>query len=430
MRAAESYDLLLTRAEVIDIDSGRTGRLDVAVRAGRIAAVADHLDGVDASHRVDLTGRLLTAGLVDAHTHVHPGATYWGIDPDPVAWYSGVTTWIDAGSAGAYSLDALAAAARRYRARVRVLINISAVGLAGPTGECADLDNCDVALASAAIAAHRELVVGVKVRVDRFTVGAHGPRPLRRALAVAEAAELPVMVHIGHPPPTVRELLPLLRPGDIVTHCASGATSGMVTGRALDPAAKDAYDAGVVFDIGHGGGSFAFDVLETQLAAGLVPATVSSDLHARCLYGPAFDLPATMSKLLAVGMPLPQVVAAATTRPAEVLRLGSGAGTLRVGAPADLAVFRVEEGEFVWADTLGQRRTGNRRLVNEATYLAGVPLPPRLPAPPPPWVPLTEAQRRALRDRERAVRALLTTPLVGPEGLAEQLPRPGGERGR
>jgi dihydroorotase len=419
-----AYDLLLTGAHVVDVGAGRVGRYDVAVRAGRIAAVADRLDG-DARVTVDLTGRVLTPGLVDLHTHVFPGATYWGIDPDPVAWYSGVTTWIDAGSAGAYTLDALAAAARGNQVRVRALLNISAVGLAGRTGESVDLDNCDVDMAITATAAHRELVVGVKVRMDRFTTGTNGLEPLRRAITVAEACELPVMVHVGYAPPAVRDLLPLLRPGDVVTHCASGCTSGVARAGVLDPALKEAYDAGVVFDIGHGSGGFAFDVLETQLAGGLVPQTVSTDLHARSLYGPAFDLPTTMNKMLAVGLPLDDVVAAATVRPADVLHLDSG--TLRVGAPADFAVFRVDEGEFVWSDVHGGRRTGHRRLVDEATYVAGVPLPPRLPAPPPPWVPLTDAQRAALHERERAVRALLTTPLVDPEGMADQFPRPAEE---
>lgn len=416
-----AYDTLFTGGELIDPGTGRAGRYDVAVRAGRIAAVAPSLSEDDARETVDLTGLLLTPGLVDLHTHVFPSATYWGVDPDPVAWYSGVSTWVDAGSAGAYALDALAATARGYRVRVAALLNVSSVGLTGRTGESVDIDNCDVDLAIAAIHARRDLVRGVKVRMDRFTIGGNGLEPLRRGIAVAAACDVPVMVHVGYPPPSVRDLLPLLRPGDVVTHCASGATSGVTSGGALDPAMKEAYQSGVIFDIGHGSGGFAFDVLETQLAGGLVPRTVSTDLHARSLHGPAFDLPTTMNKMLAVGLPLPDVVAAATVRPAEVL--GLPAGTRQVGAPADLAVFRLEEGEFVWADAHGQRRTGRRRLVNEATYVAGVPLPPRLPAPPPPWVPLTASQRAALRERERAVRALLATPLVDPEGLAEQFPR-------
>lgn len=414
------YDLLLAGGWVIDPDGGRDGVADVAVAGGRIAAVGADLPRADAREIVDVTGRLVTPGLVDLHTHVFPGATYWGIDPGPAAWCSGVTTWVDAGSAGAYGLDALRAAIRGYRVRVPVLLNISAVGLTGLTGESRDLAACDVDLAITTITANRDLVYGVKARIDANTVGAHGLEPLRRAIAVARACELPVMVHVGVAPPAIAELLPLLGAGDIVTHCASGIALGR---GGLDPALRRAYDAGVLFDLGHGSGGFAYDVLEAQLAAGMPPHTVSTDLHARSLHGPAFDLPTTMAKLLAVGLPLGQVVAAATSAPARALGLPAGTGTLAAGAPADLAVFAVERGGFPLADAHGQLRIGPMRLRNEATYLAGRLLPPSLPAPPQPWVPLTAAQRDALARRDRAIRDLLTEPLVAPDGLAEQFPR-------
>jgi dihydroorotase len=416
------YDLLLTGGHVIDVGGGRTGPYDVAVRGGRIADVAAALPR-DAHEVVDVSGRVVTPGLVDLHTHVHPGATYWGIDPDPVAWYSGVTTWVDAGSAGAYTLDGLRTASTGADVRVAALLNIAGPGLTARTGECRDLAHCDVDLAVATITANRDLVVGVKVRVDAETVGRNGTEPLRRGLRVAEACGVPVMVHIGTAPPGLAEVVGLLRPGDIVTHCASAIAAVSDAGR-LNPAVCAAYARGVVFDVGHGSGGFAFDVLEAQLAAGLVPHTVSTDLHARSVYGPAFDLPTTMAKLLAVGIPLDDVVAAATVHPARALGLPGGAGTLIPGAAADIAVFHVQDGPFDLADAHRQLRRAPKRLGNEATYVAGRRLAPRLPAPPPPWIPLTDAQRAALVDRERAVRALLTTPLVGAAGLAEQFPRP------
>ncbi|MEO3747098.1 amidohydrolase/deacetylase family metallohydrolase [Plantactinospora sp. B5E13] len=417
------WDLLLTGGDLLDPADRRAGPHDIAIRAGRIAAVAPRLPRAGVTEVVDLTGRLVTPGLVDLHTHVHPGATYWGIDPEPVAWRSGVTTWVDAGSAGAWSFPALAAAIAGYPVRVPALLNISAAGLVAPVGESRNLANCDVDLAVATVQAYRETIVGIKVRMDRHNVGSHGLAPLRRAVEAAAATDLPVMVHIGAGPPTIGQLLPLLRPGDIITHCASGIAAGP-TG--FDPAAKDAYQAGIRFDLGHGSGGFAFDVLEAQLAAGLPPHAVSTDLHSRSLHGPVFDLPTTMAKLLAVGMSLEQVVAAATIGPARALGLTDGAGTLAIGAPADLAVFTVEPDRFELSDVHGQRRTSPIRLVNEVTYRAGRPMPPRLSGPVPPWVPLTDAQRHALAERDRAVRRLLTTPLVGPDGLAEQFPRDGG----
>ncbi len=418
-----SYDLLLTGGEVIDVGGGHVGRYDVAVRGGRIAAVAPDLPRHEAREVIDAGGKLITPGLVDMHTHIHPDATYWGIDPDPVAWYTGVTTWVDAGSAGAYNVESLRAAVRDLQVRVVSLLNISAVGLTAPDGESRELANCDVDLAASTLATNRDLVVGVKARMDRKSVGQNGLEPLRRAIAVAETGGVPVMVHIGVAPPTLGEVLGLLRPGDIVTHCASGLATGMFEQDDIAPAVVEAHAAGVLFDIGHGSGGFAFDVLEAQLKAGVVPYTISSDLHARCLYGPVFDLPTTMTKLLAVGLPMEQVVASVTAHPARALNLPGGIGTLAVGAQADLAVFTVEEGDFEVVDAHRQRRTSGRRLVNEVTYVAGRPLPPRLPSQPKPWIPLTGAQREALRLRDRRVRELLSAPLVGAEGLAEQFPR-------
>lgn len=410
----EAYDLLLTGGDVRDPGRAVSGVLDVAVAGGRIAAVGAGLPR--SGEVVDVTGRLVTPGLVDLHTHVHPGAGYWGIDPDPVAWYTGVTTWVDAGSAGAYTIDGLRAFAATRAVRVPVLLNIAAPGLAGRTGESIDLDPLDVDLAVETVRAHRDLIRGVKVRIDAAVVGANGVEPLRRGLAVATRTGLPVMVHVGAAPPPVDEVLDLLRPGDIVTHGASGLAS------ALGPAATGAYGRGVLFDIGHGSGGFAFDVAQRQLAAGIRPYSVSTDLHARSLYGPAFDLPTTMAKLLALGLSLDEVIAAATVSPARAL--GLSAGTLAVGAPADIAVFTVDPSPFEVADAHRQVRTAPLRLTNVATYVGGRRLPPALPAPPPPWIPLTSAQRAALDQREAAVRSLLSAPLVGPDGLAEQFPRP------
>jgi dihydroorotase len=411
----EPYDLLFTGGDVLDPGGGHAGRLDVAVSAGRIAAVGADLSA-GAARRVDVTGRLLTPGLVDLHTHVFPGGGYWGIDPDPIAWYTGVTTWVDAGSAGAYTIDGLRAFAAGRQVRVPVLLNIAAPGLAARTGESRDLDNVDVDLAVETIRHHRDLIRGVKVRIDSAIVGDNGVEPLRRGLAAAGACGLPVMVHIGSAPPPVDEVLELLRPGDIVTHCASGIANP------LGAAAEAAYARGVRFDIGHGSGGFAFDVAGAQLAAGIRPYTISTDLHARSLYGPAFDLPTTMAKLLALGLSLDEVVAAATVQPARAL--GLDAGTLTPGAPADLAVFTVDERPFEVVDAHRQVRQAPLRLRNDATYVSGRRLPPRLPVPPPSWIPLTGAQRDALARREAAIRDVLAEPLVGVDGLAEQFPRP------
>lgn len=411
---SEPYDMLFAGGEVLDPGGGHRGRLDVAVRDGRIADVAPTLPR-PAKSVIDVSGRVVTPGLVDLHTHVHPGSGYWGIDPDPIAWYTGVTTWVDAGSAGAYTLAGLRAAVATRSVRTPVLLNIAGQGLSARTGEGRDLADLDVDLAIRTVLAHRELIRGFKVRIDAETVGANGVEPLRRALTAAEACGVPVMVHVGTAPPALAEVLDLLRPGDILTHCASGLADP--TG----PSAHAAHGRGVLFDIGHGSGAFDFETAERQLGAGLRPYSISTDLHARSVYGPVFDLPTTMTKLLAVGLSLAEVVAAATVHPARAL--GLDAGTLTVGARADIAVFRIEEGAFELVDTRRQTRVAPLRMINEGTYVGGRRLTPGLPAPPPPWIPLTDAQRDALRRRENDIRALLATPLVGVDGLAEQFPR-------
>ncbi len=399
------YDLVLRGGDV----HGH-GVTDVAVHNGQIAAVGADLSGAVV---VDVAGRLVTPGLIDLHTPVGPG--YWGIDPGPVAWRTGVTTWVDAGSAGAYTLAGLRLVSEKSDVRIPALLNISAVGLAGRTGESRDLANCDVDLAVETIRANRDLVRGIKVRIDRETVGGNGTEPLRRGLRVAEACGVPVMTHIGTAPPALDKVLALLRPGDIVTHCASGIASP------LGAAAADAHRRGVLFDLGHGSGGFAFDVAEAQLAAGLTAYTISTDLHARSLHGPVFDLPTTIAKMLAIGVTLPDALDAATLHPARAL--GLPGGTITPGAPADLAVFRVEEGSFEVVDAHRQTRRSPLRLRNEATYVGGRLLTPRLAPPPPPWIPLTPAQRDALTRRDHAIRDLLSEPLVGLDGLAEQFPR-------
>jgi len=395
-----TWDLLLTGGDPFD----------VAVSDGVIAATGPSLPR-DAHTVVDVDGHLITPGLIDLHTHVGPG--YWGIEPDPIAWYTGVTTWVDAGTTGAFTFAALRA--KRTDVRVAALLNIAATGLAGRTGECRDLANCDVALAVDTIQRHRDLIRGIKVRMDRETVGDNGLEPLRRALEAAERTHVPVMVHIGTAPPAVDDVLDLLRPGDIVTHCSSGLASP------LGPALRAAVDRGVLLDIGHGSGGFAFDILERQLDLGIRPTTISTDLHARSLHGPAFDLPTTMAKLLACGLPLAEVVEAVTIRPARAL--GLPGGTLEVGAPADLAVFEVRHEDFEVTDAHLRTKRSPLRLINLITYAKGRALPPRLPPPVPGWIPLTDAQRAALTRRDRDVRALLGTPLVGADGLQDQFPR-------
>ncbi|WP_017585133.1 amidohydrolase family protein [Nocardiopsis ganjiahuensis] len=418
------WDLLLRGGRVVDPASGRDETADVAVRAGRIAEVAAGLPRDRAAQEADVRGKLVLPGLVDAHTHVLHSSTYWGVDPEPIAWRTGVTTWIDAGSAGAYGLDGL----RRFVAEpapfsVRSLINVSGIGLVGRTGEHHVLENLDVDAAAAVAARHGDLVCGVKARMDSQTVGVHGLEPLRRAAALAKRLDKPLMVHIGYGPPHLADIAPFLTEGDIVTHCATGVAADLVVdGRPTDTLAR-LRDSGVLLDLGHGSGAFDFDVLEAELAAGIVPI-ISTDLHIRSVYGPAFDLPIVMGKAMAAGMSLTDTVAAVTHRPAGAF--GLPAGTLRPGAAADIAVFEAREGRFPVVDVHGGSRQAPLRLTNTATYAGGRLLTPRAAEPPPVWVPLSAAQHRAEEQRHEQVRSAVRY-LDRPEDFDEHFPRPAAE---
>jgi dihydroorotase len=394
------YDLLIHGGEVIDPASGSHGRFDLAIADGTIAAVAPTLPHEQAAQLVDASGQLVTPGLIDLHTHCYWGATYWGIEPDPVAARSGVTTWLDVGSAGAYSFPGFRRfIAERSRARLFSLLNISAIGLIARTFELSNLDYCDEEIAATLIEANRDMILGVKARIDRDTTRGTGLEPLRRARRLADRVELPLMVHIGQAPPALVEIAEFLRPGDILTHCCTGQPNRLIDqAGAVHPYMRRLWEQGVVLDLGHGSGSFSFTSAEAMLAAGMPPDVISSDIHQLAVLGPMYDLPTTLSKFLMLGMTLDEVIARATVRPAAAMRRPD-LGTLKVGAPADIALFRLEEGAYRFFDIHMQERRGTVQLVNTATYVAGTLLPRTAELPPAPWVPRDFAaeQRPALR---------------------------------
>jgi dihydroorotase len=414
------FDLVVEGGEVLDPGTGRSGRFDVAVRGGRVAAVEQRIARATARQHLDARGALVTPGLVDLHTHVGDGSGFWGIDPAPLAWRTGVTTWVDAGSSGAYTVGSLRRVVEAARdVTIRALLNISAVGLAAETGEALRDEWCDASLCARAVAANRDIVVGVKVRLDRHSAGPNWPLALRRALDAAHAASVPLMVHIGAGPPAVDAVLELLRPGDVVTHCATGQSMALVdrSGQLLDAVAA-ARRRGVLLDLGHGSGAFSFAVAQALCDAGAPPDIVSSDAHQRSIAGPMFDLPTCMAKLCCLGMPLHDVVAAATVNPARAVGLDSEVGTLAVGSRADIAIWDVEECDRVLTDVYLSQRVAARVLCNRATVAGGVVLEPVDPRPPAPWIGLTRAQR-SLFDAP-ASRTSWASLLPGPEGL----PRP------
>ena len=401
-----NFDLLIKGGEVVDPGSGYGGRLDVAIKRDRIAAVERDIPAGSAVRVLDATGRYVTPGLVDLHTHVFHGVSFYGVRADPVAARSGVTTWLDVGSSGAFNFpgfrDFIAAPAR---ARIYGLLNISSIGLTAQSGEVGNLDYCDVDMCCKLIDLNRDLLLGVKVRIDVNTVRDQGIEPLRRAREAADRCELPLMVHIGDGPPALKDVLGHMRPGDILTHCSTGRGMRVVDddGRLLDDARR-VWDSGVIFDIGHGTGSFSFESAQALMSEGRPPDVISSDIHQLSIDGPMFDLPTCLSKFLALGMSLPQVIEAATAKPAAAMGMAGGVGSLRPGAAADVALFRLIEGDFTFYDVDMKPYPGRQLLRNTLTIIAGRELATGPEDPRAPWIELSGDQR-ALIERGHTPRA-------------------------
>lgn len=394
------FDLLIKGGEVVDPGGGKRGQFDVAIKRNRIAAVEANIPVESAFRVVDATGQVVTPGLVDLHTHVYHSATCWGIRADPVAARSGVTTWLDVGSAGAYNFPGFREfIVRPALARIYALLNISSIGLTASTWELSNLNYMDVDLCCKLIDQNRDLILGVKVRIDSNTTSGTGVEGLRRGRIAAERCSLPMMVHIGKAPPELSEVLEFMRPGDILTHCFTGQSMRQIdeNGKLLD-VAKRAWDLGVVMDIGHGAGSFSFETAAAMIESGYPPHVISSDIHQFSIHGPLFDMPTCLSKFLALGMSLEATIAAATIRPAEVMGMQQEVGTLRPGALADIALWQMVEGDFTFYDIHMQPRQGKQLLTNTLTIINGREAVRASDDPPMPWIELSESQR-ALIER-------------------------------
>ncbi len=371
------FDTLIAGGHVIDPANGVDGTFDVAVKDGKIAAVQPQIDRKSARSVFNADGQIVTPGLIDLHTHVYWGVTYWGIEPDPVAARSGVTTWLDVGSAGAYSFPGFREfIAGPSRSRVFALLNLSSIGLIAPTWEFNNPDYCDVDLAEKIVEANRDIILGIKARIDRNTTRGVGIYPLERARELADRVGLPLMTHIGYGPPTMEEIIPHLRPGDILTHCFTGGDHRILgKDNVVIEDIKKLHDAGLILDIGHGTGSFNYEVAEGLMGQGIMPDVISTDIHQMAIQGPMFDMPTTLSKFLNLGMSLSDVIERATSKAAQAINLDD-LGTLGVGKPADIALFHLEEdGEYSFHDSQMNERNGTKRLISTKTMVDGAFLP-------------------------------------------------------
>jgi len=366
-----AFDILVKSGRVLDPGQQIDDDLDVGVKHGRIAAVEKGLSEKDAWLTLDASGCYVTPGLIDLHTHMYWGGTDLGLQPDPICLTNGVTTAIDAGSAGWANFPGF----RHFvigQARTRVLafVNISSIGITDMrVGENLNLRYCGVEDCITAIQRNRDCVLGVKVRISGPICGENALEPLRRAAQVRDATGTRLMVHVADSAWPLPEILALLKPGDIVTHCFHGRGQTVLNDQRSDvwPEVRAAQARGVIFDVGHGQGSFSLPVARIALERGFFPNTISTDLHAYSIHQPAQSLPAVMSKFLYLGLSVPQVVAAATSKAAAAIGMADALGHLRTGGTADIAVLRLAQGTFPFIDTQGNAFSGRQHLVVEYT---------------------------------------------------------------
>jgi len=378
-------DLILRGGRVIDPAQALDGIRDVGFADGRVAAVAPRI-AEPAKEERDVAGAIVTPGMIDLHTHVYWGGTSIGVEAEPIARRSGTTTFIDAGTAGPANFPGF----RRHvieRSAVRILayLNVSFAGIFAfsrtvMVGEASDLRLLDLNECVRVARENRDLIVGIKVRVGRGAGGSSGVAPLDMAIEVADELGLPVMAHIDHPPPSRREVLERLRPGDVLTHCYRPFPNSLLrSDGAVREEAVLARERGVTFDIGHGAGSFGFHACRGLLAAGFHPDVISSDVHVLNVDGPAFDLLTTMSKFLVLGVDVEAIVAAVTAAPARAIRRPS-LGTLAPGAEGDATVVDLEQGAFEFHDTQGERLAAERRFRLQGMVVGGKWWPPVIPS--------------------------------------------------
>jgi dihydroorotase len=372
-----THDLILTGGRVIDPSQSLDAVTDIAFAQGKVSAVGHNLKRDQGTKIKDASGFIVTPGLIDLHTHVYWGGTSLGIDPDFYARKSGVTTSVDTGSAGPGNFPGFAKhVIEPARSRIYAYLHVSHAGIYGfstdvHVGESEDMRLMDPRGAVRIAAEFPEQVIGIKVRVGRHASGDQGIAPLDVALQTAEEAGIPLMAHIDEPPPTYEDVLAKLRPGDVLTHAFRPFPNAPVTAQGtIKAGVLAARKRGVLFDIGHGMGSFAFKTARAMLAHGFLPDTISSDVHALCINGPAHDLVTTMSKFLCLGMGLNDVIRASTETPARAIKRHD-LGTLKVGSLGDATLIRVDEGRFDLVDVTGEHLEGKKRITAHGMVMRG-----------------------------------------------------------
>lgn len=368
------YDMLVKGGRVYDSSQGLKGDpRDIGVKEGRVTAVLPEIPRSEARRVVEANGFLVTPGLIDMHVHVYEGVGVYGVNADSYCLSRGVTTAVDTGSAGALTFPGF----RRYivepsTTRVYALLHIAEKGIISRTGELLDLREANVAKAVEVAKENRDVILGMKIRLGKSQVGEHAREALHLALEAAEETRLPLMIHISDLAMPVEEMLQLLRPGDILTHCFEEQTKTVLDDDGeVSKAILDAIERGILLDVGHGMGSFSLEVAQKALKSRLKPNTISSDVHALNIEGPVFDQVTTLAKFLSLGMSVEEVVELSTTACLRSLNFPKDIGHLQSGAHADISLFSLEEGNFDFSDSMGRSWTAEQNLGVAAVIKGG-----------------------------------------------------------
>ena len=373
---SDTFDLLLTGGTVVNPASALRQELDVAVKDGRIAALEAKLPRAQAKRVIEVPGCYVTPGLIDFHVHSFWGVNPYGCELDALCMSTGVTTAIDAGSSGPINFKGFKKLVYEpSKTRMIAFIALAQHGVLNDPGELEDLRFADPNAAAATVGESPDVGVGIKVRLHKKGVGQNGREALRLAIRAGEASKSPVMVHVGNTGISMSEIADTLRRGDVITHCYTPQKPSIIDEQGkLLPEVRKAKERGVIFDVGHAGGHFDFNLVCRAMGEGIVPDIISSDLHGRLSqpgFGVVGDLLTTLTKFLPLGLTFDEIIARCTTNPARVIGWQDRLGSLEVGREADIAVLQLVNEPTKLRDSVGGEMTAEQRIAARWTIRQG-----------------------------------------------------------
>ena len=373
---SDSFDLLLTGGTVLNPATQLNEKLDIGVTGNRVTAIQTTLPRAGAKKVLDVTGCYVTPGLIDFHVHSYWGVNPYGCDLDSLCLATGVTTTMDAGSAGPVNfLGFRKLVYEQSKTRMLGFVALAQHGVLNTPGELLNLGFADSEGAAEAVGNNRDIGIGIKVRLHKKSIGENSREALRLAIKAGEATRTPIMVHVGDTAIGMDEIAATLRPGDVITHCYTPQKPSIIDEQGkLLPEVHKAKERGVIFDVGHAGGHFDFDLVQRAMGEGIVPDIISSDLHGKLAqpgFGVVGDLPMVLTKFLPMGLSLEQIIANCTVNAARAVGWQDRLGSLEIGREADIAVLQVLDDPVMLRDSVGAEKLHRQRIAARWTIRAG-----------------------------------------------------------